>query len=199
VQPRGPYRLLGWSVGGVIAHAIAVALQRDGEEVDLLAVLDAYPSDQWRELAEPTESEALVALLNIAGIGAPAGDEPLRRDAVVEALRAEGSALASLEDRTLSALVDIVVNNARLMREHVHESFAGDLLHVRAAAPRSETWLSAGGWQRHVGGRLEILDVPCTHVEIVRPDAIAQIVPALVSRLAGRPAQAARVLDGSPA
>ena len=84
------------------------------------------------------------------------------------------------------------------MREHVHEPFAGDMLHVRAAAPRSETWLSADGWQRHVGGRLEILDVPCTHVEIVRPAAIAEIVPALVARLGARPARAERVLDGSP-
>ncbi|MFD0332647.1 thioesterase domain-containing protein [Streptomyces erythrogriseus] len=41
VQPHGPYRLLGWSYGGFVAHAMACALQRDGERVELLAMLDA--------------------------------------------------------------------------------------------------------------------------------------------------------------
>lgn len=44
VQPHGPYHLLGWSFGGLVAHAMATALQRDGESVALLAVLDAYPA-----------------------------------------------------------------------------------------------------------------------------------------------------------
>ncbi|MCE0446753.1 thioesterase domain-containing protein [Streptomyces tricolor] len=39
----GPYRLLGYSLGGTLAHAIAARLQDRGEEVELLAVLDAYP------------------------------------------------------------------------------------------------------------------------------------------------------------
>ncbi|MFC4057035.1 amino acid adenylation domain-containing protein, partial [Planomonospora corallina] len=43
VQPRGPYRLAGWSMGGLIAHAMAVELRGRGEEVALLALLDAYP------------------------------------------------------------------------------------------------------------------------------------------------------------
>ncbi|GAA4703571.1 hypothetical protein GCM10023263_46960 [Phytohabitans rumicis] len=43
VQPAGPYHLLGWSFGGLVAHAIATRLQEEGERVALLAVLDAYP------------------------------------------------------------------------------------------------------------------------------------------------------------
>ncbi len=43
VQPTGPYHLLGWSFGGLVAHAIATRLQNAGEQVDLLALLDAYP------------------------------------------------------------------------------------------------------------------------------------------------------------
>ena len=43
VQPVGPYNLLGWSFGGLVAHAIATQLQSIGEEVALLALLDSYP------------------------------------------------------------------------------------------------------------------------------------------------------------
>ena len=43
IQPHGPYNLLGWSFGGLVAHAIATQLQSMGEEVALLALLDSYP------------------------------------------------------------------------------------------------------------------------------------------------------------
>jgi syringomycin synthetase protein SyrE len=40
VQPRGPYRLAGWSAGGTIAHALAASLEQDGEEVSFLGLID---------------------------------------------------------------------------------------------------------------------------------------------------------------
>ena len=43
VQPTGPYHLLGWSFGGLVAHAMATHLQDQGETVALLALLDCYP------------------------------------------------------------------------------------------------------------------------------------------------------------
>lgn len=44
VQPKGPYRLLGWSLGGNVIQAMATQLQSRGEEVSLLVMLDAYPN-----------------------------------------------------------------------------------------------------------------------------------------------------------
>src|SRR5690606_1033155 len=40
IQPSGPYRLLGWSLGGCIAHAIACRLETEGEVVSELVLLD---------------------------------------------------------------------------------------------------------------------------------------------------------------
>ena len=40
-QGSGPYRLLGWSMGGVIAHAVAAELESTGDEVAFLGLLDA--------------------------------------------------------------------------------------------------------------------------------------------------------------
>ena len=67
LQPRGPVHLLGWSVGGIIAQAMAVHLQSLGREVGLLALLDAYPSECWQAEPEPDPVAALRALLAIAG------------------------------------------------------------------------------------------------------------------------------------
>ena len=41
VQPTGPYRLAGWSMGGVVAFEIARQLEQAGAEVGLLVLLDA--------------------------------------------------------------------------------------------------------------------------------------------------------------
>ena len=40
VQPHGPYMLVGWSLGGLVAHEMAVQLYRHGEKVRLLGMLD---------------------------------------------------------------------------------------------------------------------------------------------------------------
>ena len=41
--PSGPYRLLGWSMGGFIAHAIARELELRGELVVQIAMIDSHP------------------------------------------------------------------------------------------------------------------------------------------------------------
>ncbi|WDM67980.1 amino acid adenylation domain-containing protein [Xanthomonas cucurbitae] len=56
VQPHGPYRLLGWSLGGLIAHAIAAQLQDLGEQVELLAMLDSYPHQEHAAMLPEAES-----------------------------------------------------------------------------------------------------------------------------------------------
>ncbi|HEV2736909.1 MAG TPA: amino acid adenylation domain-containing protein, partial [Longimicrobiaceae bacterium] len=42
VQPRGPYLLGGWSVGGTVAWEMAQRLRAAGEEVALLALIDSW-------------------------------------------------------------------------------------------------------------------------------------------------------------
>jgi acetoacetyl-CoA synthetase len=43
LQPRGPYLLIGYSLGGLVALEMAQSLTATGEKVALLAMVDAYP------------------------------------------------------------------------------------------------------------------------------------------------------------
>ena len=43
LQPRGPYLLIGYSLGGLVVLEMAHLLSAMGEKVGLLAMLDAYP------------------------------------------------------------------------------------------------------------------------------------------------------------
>jgi amino acid adenylation domain-containing protein len=57
VQPAGPYYLLGWSFGAVVAHAVATRFQQQGEQVDILASLDGYPVQRTAETREEPDEE----------------------------------------------------------------------------------------------------------------------------------------------
>ena len=58
VQPHGPYRLVGFCVGGVVAYEMAQQLVRAGETVSRLVVIDSDPVN-----ARLTSARPLVSLL----------------------------------------------------------------------------------------------------------------------------------------
>lgn len=180
VAPSGPYRLLGWSVGGMVVQEMAAQLAAAGAEVDLLVLLDAYPSDQWRHLPEPAEADALRALLRIAGSADPDAEERPSRDAVRAALRRTGSALATLPEDVVDRVIDIVRNNTALVRGSRHRRFPGRAVFVAATGPREETWLDPHGWAPHLGGMVTE-EIAVRHQDLVSPAGLARI-GAIVTR-----------------
>ncbi len=58
VQPHGPYRIAGYSFGGLVAVEIARQLRQSGEEIEMLFLLD--PSEPRRTEAAPTTEQPLV-------------------------------------------------------------------------------------------------------------------------------------------
>ena len=62
-QPHGPYHLVGWSNGGVLALAAAQVLERDGEKVAFLGLLDSQPEHALYETQGPTPVEELLAYI----------------------------------------------------------------------------------------------------------------------------------------
>ena len=65
-RPRGPYRLGGWSFGGVVAWEMARQLHAAGETVDLLAMLDTSPLTAEAIEADPRDA-AEVMMQTIGG------------------------------------------------------------------------------------------------------------------------------------
>ena len=52
LQPRGPYVLVGYSLGGLVVLEMAQRLSANGEKVALLAMLDAYPQFRYLSLGQ---------------------------------------------------------------------------------------------------------------------------------------------------
>ncbi|MFJ2772020.1 amino acid adenylation domain-containing protein [Streptomyces sp. NPDC087300] len=184
VQPTGPYRLLGWSTGGIIAHAMAAHLQETGHEVELLAILDAYPAEGFRELPVPDEAEALESLLTMGGYGPDslAGKE-LTTGNVIEVLRREGSPLAALPPATFEALRDIYLNTNHLVRAYDHRRFDGDVLFFRATVDTIDDTLTPETWTPYVNGGIANTNVACSHKDMTLPEPIAHIARVVADRL----------------
>ncbi|MFF1785992.1 amino acid adenylation domain-containing protein [Kitasatospora sp. NPDC058243] len=183
-QPEGPYRLLGWSTGGIIAHAVAVRLQDLGHAVELLAILDAYPAEGFRDLPVPDQAEALEALLTMGGYGPEdLAGRPLELAAVTELLRREGSPLAGLDDATVAALNRIYLNTNHLVRGHDHRPFDGDVLFFRATVDTIDETLVPELWIPYVSGRIDNTDVACSHKDMTLPAPIAHIARVITDHL----------------
>ena len=52
LQPRGPYFLIGYSLGGLVTLEMAQRLTEQGEKVALLAMLESYPHPRFLSLRE---------------------------------------------------------------------------------------------------------------------------------------------------
>lgn len=184
VRPEGPYHLVGWSIGGIVAQAMAARLRALGAEAGVVAMLDSYPADCWRAEPEPDEAAALKALLAIGG------HDPdrlphlaLTRASVVAHLRASDSPLARLPDEVLDGVVRVVAGNNRLVRTHLHARYDGTVLHFRAALDHQGRDLRPAQWAPYAA-RIDVVEVPSLHAHLTGPEATAQIAPVLSRAMA---------------
>ncbi|WNV84096.1 non-ribosomal peptide synthetase [Umezawaea sp. Da 62-37] len=160
VQPEGPYRLLGWSFGGGMAHLLAERLRAEGEEVSLLAVLDGYPTR-----ADPT-----------APVLAP--EDPSAWEAMVRSLGHE----PSVPGVPPEALVAVFARNVNLMNTVTSGFYDGDVLFFGATADKGPGSPLPSAWEPHVGA-LDVRLIDCSHGEMTDPVALDVVGPALAERL----------------
>src|SRR3954471_18267841 len=174
VQPTGPYHLLGWSFGGLVAHAMATHLQDHGETVALLALLDCYPIAGQSNPQNETETDDETLLANqLKALGYYSGDAPLQVSSALDILRQEGDILANLDEHQVAAIIQVMKQNSRLARAFLPRRFRGDALLFAATQDNSRP--EPHKWQPYVSGKIAVHEVHCEHVHMMRPIPLAQI------------------------
>ncbi|MCF8588493.1 non-ribosomal peptide synthetase [Gordonia liuliyuniae] len=172
VAPHGPYRLLGWSLGGLIAHEIGVALQQSGERVEQLVLLDSYVLADHADLPHESVSD----LLSEFGIDAPAlpdDSEIPDPSAMSAAVRASGGPLAELTPDDLDAVRATFEAAGPLARHWRPRVFTGDAVFVTATS--SDTGIDPrADWTDRVTGTLTDVRADCTHARMLLPGNVAQ-------------------------
>ncbi|MDN3360150.1 non-ribosomal peptide synthetase [Actinomadura sp. DC4] len=182
VQPEGPYHLLGWSLGGVIAHAVATHIQEQGEQVALLAILDGYPSFAGRKKgAAPAGADR--------GRAPGETDERLERmvEEIVELARRENGR-AEVDAEVVSAIRATLINNRRLGASFTPGRFHGDVLlfvSLLGRPPSSPAAEAPERWRPYVDGHIESRDLAYTHQDLVTPASFAEVARVISERPAG--------------
>ncbi|WP_254634279.1 alpha/beta fold hydrolase, partial [Mesorhizobium sp. GbtcB19] len=79
VQPQGPYRLAGYSSGGILAYAMAHDILASGEAVSFLGLIDVHLPSQ-RHPGPKSTDDMLLARLDTADVPQHPGDPTLFRE-----------------------------------------------------------------------------------------------------------------------
>ncbi|MFH8383425.1 amino acid adenylation domain-containing protein [Kitasatospora sp. NPDC018058] len=170
VQPTGPYHLLGWSLGGRIAQMMAALLEAEGEEVGMLALLDAYPTYMGKKARGDGRVQEAVDKLK---------EQQMELAAVL--VRGDG-ARARLEE--------VMRNLAEVGPRHDAPSFAGDILlfiATRDRPPHMPVDWAIASWQPLTSGTVEPHEIPADHNEMMQPASLAQIGAIVAEKLRPRP------------
>jgi nonribosomal peptide synthetase DhbF len=169
IQPHGPYHLMGWSFGGIVAHAVAVRLEAAGERVATLALLDAYPLPEEHASSPVTPGWVLGSLLGderAAQLPEPSSDEEL-----VELLRVQDPVFGMLEPQQVATVVRVTADNAAAhMRYRMAGRFHGDALLFDALHTEKDT--SSAPWTPYVSGTVKRCGIECSHMEMTHTEPL---------------------------
>ncbi|MBZ6172309.1 amino acid adenylation domain-containing protein [Streptomyces olivaceus] len=187
IQPAGPYHLMGWSFGGLLAHRIAQRLRADGEQVAYLANLDAFPYDAAADGPPAGRGELLSRFLEYVGHDHAEG-VPVSTDEVVAVLRRQGGVFARLTAADVARLIEVMAHHAELATRFTPGLLDADLtLFVATAGRGARTAAAARRWAPHVSGRITVHEMPYVHEYLMHPQAQAAIGRIIHTELLGSP------------
>ncbi len=186
VQPSGPYHLLGWSLGGNIAFAMAEELERRGEQVALLVILDANLAD--RDAVALGNEPWMVYNLVLAQFGYVPALTPAEPDPEARMLdlvrRRPGLGLDEWPDQRVRALQRVIKNNVAIAQTHQPGRVHCPLLFFSATRNPPALPEKLETWGTFVDGPIEAVELDCDHRYMLLPEPIARIGPALTGALA---------------
>jgi thioesterase domain-containing protein len=185
VQPSGPYHLLGWSLGGDIAFAIAEELQRRGQEIGLLVILDANMAD--RDAIALSNEPWMVFNLVLAQFGyvpALTAADPDPGARMLDLVRRRpGLGLDEWPDQRVLALQRVIKNNVAVAHAHQPGRVHCPLLLFSATRNPPALAEKVEIWRTFVDGPIEAIELDCDHRYMLLPEPIARIGPALTAAL----------------
>ncbi|MGW6622126.1 amino acid adenylation domain-containing protein [Nocardia sp. NPDC055002] len=155
IQPHGPYHLLGYSLGGTVAHAMAAALTAGGEQVAFTGLVDAFA------LSDLTE-QATRALT-----------DPADLDRLLPGIPDDAPELATKLREAATTLLGMVTASTAADYDGPMALYAAD---TGTTPGRTEAQLA--GW-RSARARLVVRRLPYSHFEIVSPAGWAEVAALL--------------------
>jgi len=191
VQPHGPYRLAGYSFGGVVAHEMALQLTQNGHAVEFVGLFDTHnPAAPARNYSMPERLRVfwqqnsaepvwrrlkLVRARLIEGIRSHS-----RVKAEIKAAQDSGPAQPYSDLRR----VQVRQANWRAMQAYRPQTYQGRITLFKTSAISDKVERPADyGWACLAGGGLDIVLIAGEHLTLFAPENIAALAQALTDSL----------------
>ena len=191
VQPHGPYRLAGYSFGGVVAHEMAFQLTRGGHAVEFVGLFDTHNP------AVPARNYTMAERLRVFWQQNSA--EPLWRrlkrvlNRLIEGIRTNRRVKAEVRAAHRSGLaepysdlrrVQVRQANWRAMQAYRPQTYPGRLTLFRTSTISDKVERPADyGWACLAGGGLDVVLLSGEHLTLFAPENIASLAQALTDSL----------------
>jgi thioesterase domain-containing protein len=181
IAPNGPYHLLGWSLGGVIAHAVATQLEEAGAEVASLILLDSSAAPAGGGQVGGFRAADVLAALGIDGDVEHLGH--LTADSITDVLSAVEDMPPGLDEPQVRRLIEAAEHNVQLSQHHSPAVFGGDVLFFTADPDELGSTSASETWASFVRGRVEEVRLPFTHWQMFSPASLRQAGPVIAGHL----------------
>ncbi|TCS92395.1 non-ribosomal peptide synthetase [Hazenella coriacea] len=175
VQPEGPYRLAGWSLGGTIAFEMARLLEEEGVKVDFVGLLDAHGFDS---MDPPKESRkpSLISWANLLDIDEEeilSLSEVEQKELILQRAQERSILPSSATTETVQRHLAVMESN-RVAADQYHCSspIRSDLYLFRVdeiAEKNPVDLVDRGVWQQRTQGELHVYEITGNHHNLVDP------------------------------
>jgi len=188
VQAHGPYHLLGYSFGGLVAYEMAGQLEAAGESVAFLGLLDtAHPELTKAGIANTDHAAFLVSLfsslnLNVEELRRYPEQEQLRR--VFADAKQAGLVPRAMDDEAGKRYFDVCRSNLRMVYEPAPINTEVTLIRAEDGARRisDDDYL---GWNNGSGLKLALHWLPGCHENMMETPQVHQVA-GLINKLLAR-------------
>jgi len=187
IQPQGPYQLIGWSMGGVVAFEMATQLVASGQTVSLLAIIDSYaPIQKFKDSLLMDEAMLLVNWVkNLSGqsdLAWSVSVEKLRLlepqeqlNYVLEQAKEVGLLPKEMGQKQGSSLFQVFKANRLSVRFYSPQSYPGKITLFSASEDsKGEKLDPTQGWGELARGGIHIHKIASNHFSIIRTQTLAE-------------------------
>lgn len=188
VQPIGPYWLGGWSMGGAIAFEMAIQLEKQGEKISFLGLMDSWiPKPNPQNSTDcVNETEMLCQFAKDLGLrfGKNLLDSPEtfqdipaseQIDFILQQAQVKGILPTDVETAQFYPLIEVFKTNLQALKTYIPQTYSGKITLFRASELLwSELPETSLDWNK-LGDRVEIHTVVGNHYSMLNKPYFYQL------------------------
>jgi thioesterase domain-containing protein len=183
VQPNGPYRLLGWSFGGIVLQEMAAQLEAQGERLEFGILLDSGLSgDDFSEVEPHDEADLLTEQAEALGVAIEGLTEESLTEAILLAAKHDSLMPSAAEISDVDLMLKMMRQAPALIAQWTGcPQLSAAIAFVRASDnERSDLQDRLAAL---TSGRVQVFDVQATHNRMCdqeNSDSLARIIQELL-------------------